>query len=137
QDRSHAVIAFEYLDHNQGALIQLFHTGTGDDDISVDGTIKGVKTITRRRLGVAPRKKPHSRGFLIFLMCVVWVAWGFLGFILWMTAQQPVNMEANIEVAIIVIVIMTAFIVGMTLFVGYYLYVTKVPKPLSKIYWDD
>jgi hypothetical protein len=40
-ERSHININFDYLDHNEGAIIQLLHTGKSGKDIEIHGTIKG------------------------------------------------------------------------------------------------
>ena len=34
-------VSFDYLDRNQGALIQLVHTATDDDNIQLLGSVKG------------------------------------------------------------------------------------------------
>lgn len=41
-DKSHIKLNFEYLDKNEGGVIQLLHTGKSSDDIEVRGTIKGA-----------------------------------------------------------------------------------------------
>lgn len=41
-DGSHVLIQFDYLDEDEGGVIQLLHTGKSSDDIEVCGTIKGA-----------------------------------------------------------------------------------------------
>lgn len=41
-DGSHVLIQFDYLDADEGGVIQLLHTGKSSDDIEVCGTIKGA-----------------------------------------------------------------------------------------------
>lgn len=41
-------INFDYLDQNQGVVIQVIHTGKSSKDIEILGDIKGVKSITQR-----------------------------------------------------------------------------------------
>ncbi len=43
---------FEYLDQNDGAVIQILHTGTSSEDISLEGTVKGFKGRPQRALPV-------------------------------------------------------------------------------------
>lgn len=40
-------LEFDYLDQNEGALIQIIHTGTLDDHIEITGTIKGAGKLHR------------------------------------------------------------------------------------------
>jgi hypothetical protein len=47
-DRSGANIAFAFLAPKDGALLQVFHTGTGDADFSIEGSFKSGQKIIRR-----------------------------------------------------------------------------------------
>lgn len=40
-------IDFDYLDKNQGAVIQVIHTGLSSDDLQVIGDIKGTRELTK------------------------------------------------------------------------------------------
>jgi hypothetical protein len=42
QDKLSATIAFDYCDKDEGAVFQIFHTGTSYDDLTIAGTIMGV-----------------------------------------------------------------------------------------------
>jgi len=42
EDKSHINMHFEYLDKDQGAIIQLLHTGISENDVKILGKIKGV-----------------------------------------------------------------------------------------------
>lgn len=46
-DKKSALIDFEYLDYNQGAIIQVIHTGTSSEDINIVGTVKGAKVLKK------------------------------------------------------------------------------------------
>jgi len=74
-------IGFDYIDRNEGAVIQLIHTGRSSDDIQVLGTIKGVGTLARRsayvytiglfslRFGITtPKRRRHLTGALLILL---------------------------------------------------------------------
>jgi len=40
-DKSHIIVDFDYLDKNQGEIIQLYHNGKSENDIKIDGYIMG------------------------------------------------------------------------------------------------
>ena len=47
---------FEYIDKGQGVVIQLIHTGKGDDDLEISGTVKGAPNggkLVRKKFDVA------------------------------------------------------------------------------------
>jgi len=46
EDGNFAYIQFDYLDHKQGAVTQVIHTGTSSKDLMVAGDIKGANTLT-------------------------------------------------------------------------------------------
>nr|DAZ72511.1 MAG TPA: hypothetical protein [Caudoviricetes sp.] len=48
KDKTNVLINFEYFDYEEGIVLQIFHTGNTSDDISIEGKIKSVKTITRK-----------------------------------------------------------------------------------------
>lgn len=63
-DGSHVLIQFDYLDADEGGVIQLLHTGKSSDDIEVCGTIKGAGKPNRRSvpmLKYLPFPLPSSR----------------------------------------------------------------------------
>ena len=48
-------IDFDYLDRNQGAVVQVFHSGKNSTGISIVGDIKGAKIQSYKRNGFANR----------------------------------------------------------------------------------
>jgi hypothetical protein len=46
EESRHYPISFEYLDHEEYFVVQLIHNGDASMDISIEGKIKGVKSIT-------------------------------------------------------------------------------------------
>ena len=50
-----ASVAFDYLDKDQGAILQIVHTGTCSDDLLVDGDIKGSTSLRRKDIRVFTR----------------------------------------------------------------------------------
>lgn len=73
-------IGFEFLDPSNGLVVQLAHTGTASEDLSVTGHIVGGRRITRPRpLGflrrfpakrIIPKTHRGRRIFVIWLMCL-------------------------------------------------------------------
>lgn len=49
-DGLHVLIQFDYIDADEGGVIQLLHTGKSSDDIEVCGTIKGAGKPDRRSI---------------------------------------------------------------------------------------
>lgn len=47
EDKKNISINFDYLDHKEGAVIQILHTGNDNGDLSISGSIKTVKAIKR------------------------------------------------------------------------------------------
>jgi hypothetical protein len=52
-DRNAAMLDFDYLDRNCGAVIQVIHTGTNASVVEVAGDIKGVKRLTQKYVAAA------------------------------------------------------------------------------------
>lgn len=53
-DKTCALLNFEYLDYNQGAIIQIIHTGKSSYDLNIVGTVKSAK-IQKKYLTPADR----------------------------------------------------------------------------------
>ena len=51
-DGMSAPVTFDYLDHGDGAVIQVVHTGTSSKDIDLTGDIKGSKPLRKRAIRV-------------------------------------------------------------------------------------
>jgi hypothetical protein len=49
EDKIFASLNFDYLNYGDGAVIQVIHTGISSDEISINGSIKNVKKIRRKR----------------------------------------------------------------------------------------
>ncbi len=66
QDRQQVTVTFDYVDHGQGAVIQVCHTGTSDKDIEVRGKIMGAGPI-RRTTYLPSWRTERNRAMLIAL----------------------------------------------------------------------
>lgn len=72
-------VSFDYLDKNQGALIQLVHTATSDESIRLTGSIKGGCSIVRGPL--APNRylnRVDSILRLVLLLSILFLLASFL-----------------------------------------------------------
>lgn len=47
-DRSHITLDFEYVDKDEGAVVQILHTGKSAEDLEFRGRIKGVSSLHRK-----------------------------------------------------------------------------------------
>ncbi len=135
--RMGAAITFDYLDQNDGALLQIFHTGLGNDDIQLEGTIKGVRSIQRRPLITPQSTKQLSRGLAVPVLCIFWV---LLTVVAYAAISAPhflakAGSMTELDITIISGVILLGFLI--TGGVAYSLYTTAVPKGLSKIHWRE
>jgi len=63
-DRSHATITFEFLDHLDGAVIEIIHTGVCNDDVTVEGLVINAGTPMKLGVGTDP--------LLVSLTSVFW-----------------------------------------------------------------
>lgn len=41
-DISYITLEFDYVDKDEGAIVQVMHTGTSESDVQISGTIKGA-----------------------------------------------------------------------------------------------
>lgn len=70
QDRTHASINFDFLDHNDGVVIQVVHTGTSSEDVAVKGTVIEGGTPIRIR----PTKGRPLLGIVLLAICITLMA---------------------------------------------------------------
>jgi hypothetical protein len=130
QDRSLVTITFEYLDHNQGANFQVFHTGTSNADITFQGTIMGASPI-RRKLRGNGSATPPSMWLNWTPIFVLWLLWVLIALGIISTSPEPVRPDAletiSLETAGVALLVLT---VGW----GVFLYLFHIPKPFSNIF---
>jgi hypothetical protein len=137
KDRTEASLTFEYLDHNEGALLQVFHTGTGNEDIQIEGTIKGVPRMRGLPVKSPPFSRHRPRWIVIPALVLPWMCMGIL---LYMILNPPLlpggadGVNVFLFIPWSLLLVMVSMITGVT---GYILYITNPPKPLSKIHWDN
>jgi len=59
-----ASFQFEYMDKNQGAVIQVVHTGTSSRELDVTGTVKGAGNLIRKDLTIQPARLARRQGIV-------------------------------------------------------------------------
>lgn len=153
-DESTVKLFFEYVDVNDGLVVQIIHTGS-DDDIRIDCKIKGgnqIKNIVNETFPKAIRKVMKNEFFekmtifsigaiivLFFLMSVMFAISIFnedLHKFLFSTAITPVELESMTEYTAISSAI-TLFVSSISIAVMYIPLVKKyfsmgIPKKLKK-----
>jgi hypothetical protein len=70
EDDSHARLSFDYLDYNQGTIIQIVHTGTSSKDIVTFGKVKGAKLSFQNKELIIPRRRSNIVWILISIPLV-------------------------------------------------------------------
>lgn len=71
-------IDFDYLDRNQGGVIQIAHTGLSSKSIKIEGDIIGVQSLTR--ITPAPARKPGEKFFIRVQAIFLLLAFAFAGY---------------------------------------------------------
>jgi hypothetical protein len=71
QDRSSATLTFEYVDHGEGVLVQILHTGLSDDAVQLDGRVMGAGE--PRRISSIQDRRYQRRNAVISLFVGVGV----------------------------------------------------------------
>lgn len=125
-DKSDAILKFDYLDKDEGGIVQLIHTGISDKDIEIQGTIKGAG------------KPVHAKQHLFFLNSPKFKRNIFIGvtpIILLFTTI----IFLKIEIVLFKKIIISAIFVGFSfLYWGilFYLAKRKIPKGFE-IEWEE
>lgn len=99
-----AFLHFDFLDKNQGAVIQVVHTGTSSKDLLLVGTIKGAGSPIRKNVRIYKSRGEFLGNQLILLLLMPFYLWfglrafkdslyenGGLGLALFMLAGFLVN----------------------------------------------
>src|SRR5262249_41238170 len=136
-----AEITFDYLDAKQGALLQVFHTGTTNLDLEITGTVMGGKPIRRILLGSMMLQKPPRRWVSFPLLVLLWI---MLGVLVYLERTNPyreyVWQSGQTDLKDIVFSFFPAILLcGIGLLTSIHLYrfwLGSVPHPLSKIHDD-
>jgi hypothetical protein len=88
EDKKQVLLSFDYIDKDEGTVIQFLHTGKSSEDIEVVGKIKGASAPAHERdplvkdlnpMSVLDRKKESSLGFFDNIFVFIFMLVIFLG----------------------------------------------------------
>lgn len=121
-------IAFDYIDHGEGVVLQILHTGLAND-LELDCKIIGGKEVIDRSVIKRKKEEPRSQ-VLVDTLCAALPAilsFGslFVSANLADMVQAMLDVAAWIEALISNLIIIAAWIIG--LFIG-----IKIPKGINK-----
>jgi hypothetical protein len=80
-DYETARLRFSFLDHNQGAVIQVVHTGTSSRDVSICGTVVGAGVPHKVRAWTASLLRYVLPGFLAETLSPRQIRIGFMSLV--------------------------------------------------------
>jgi hypothetical protein len=107
-------IDFDYLDQNQGSIIQIIHTGISSDNLQVEGSIKGMKKLTKIPQEQLIRALPISkRGKKILALSIVIAVIGYFIFsqtILFDLFMQSKNIFVGVIGMAFIIIVMVSWL---------------------------
>ncbi|HHT9124318.1 MAG TPA: hypothetical protein ACFYD6_00705 [Candidatus Brocadiia bacterium] len=115
EDGSHVLIQFDYLDKDEGGVIQLLHTGKSSDDVEVCGTVKEYGKPKRRAFPIIMTYGTVlvKRRFIVVFLVV-------LPFILYVMEFLTSSQLVTKIVPSVMLVILLGF--------GFYMFKRHVPK---------
>jgi len=124
-DNKNVHIDFDYLDTNQGAVIQVIHTGLSSNDLWMDGAIMGVQRLVNIPLDRLMTKQ--NRKSLYPTIARVLIISISLGFYIYLSSR-PNNYGSLITVLLVFLILPTiAILWGSEIF-----YYSKIPKGLEQ-----
>lgn len=88
-DQSYTTLQFDYVDKDEGVVIQLIHTGRSNDDIKVRGSIKGAGKPTYRYVPSSSTKRFRRVKAIGFFS----VALMLIGLLLYLAGRPPTEQE--------------------------------------------
>lgn len=149
-----AYINFDYLDENQGAVIQIVHTGKSSRDIEIVGDIKGVKELrnklsTQRWIQIIYKTRSKfkiTRKFVAIFATLVGLAYIAMGLVPIFVPSLDPSIILNATQSMkpdqkrIIILVVFSFSGGLMTMIGILLRKIpgrfKVPKGLE-VYYND
>ncbi|SET76136.1 hypothetical protein SAMN05660297_03419 [Natronincola peptidivorans] len=54
EEKNEVIMKFDYLNYRWGAVIEIIHTGVESKDLEIDGSIKGVQSIKKKKISEVP-----------------------------------------------------------------------------------
>jgi len=105
---SNVICRFEYLDKDEGAVIQIVHTGGGAHLIEVGGSVKGAGRLVRKEIDVTAYRTRRQRIAFAVLMAVLSLAaiWANIGVYL---GQEQLRWDALLYPAVLLVTTFYAY----------------------------
>lgn len=149
-DKKSVLLSFDFIDFEEGAVLRIRHTGSSSEDLSIKGSIKGVKSIINKGSSNSVMKKIFGkigrRGLLKWLTILATFLLAFMTFAysckfffadssFTRTLFSPVlsNEADNTILAVITMLLMTIF----WLWYSIHFFKRPVPKSLAEVYVND
>lgn len=109
-------LSFDFLDHLDGAVVEVTHTGDENSKIQLEGTIRGVrKGITQRSHTYALTKKRKEWLFQFVLLggWVIFLLWLFISTTISDVSQDRFDIDWTIILVLLIGVCLYGFVRGM------------------------
>jgi len=91
-----AYLSFDYIDKEEGGVIQIIHTGKSDEDIEVHGLIKGAGKIKKKNANTnifAPTSKPSTKIKKVMRYSMALLLFGLPVFIIYQILNGKTNLS--------------------------------------------
>jgi hypothetical protein len=131
-DRRFIALSFDYLDAQQGAVIQVIHTGVSIAPLMIDGEVKGVKRIEYK----TKRRDLASQLSRIILYFYAVMMFALVGVFVYNSVFLGIPVRANWSVWVLAVV-WIAVLVAIYTDIRQMRDTAKIPKELSAFEKDD
>lgn len=143
-----ATIKFDYLDKNNGGIIEVVHTGKTVRSIFVTGSIKGVSQLKNKRIGVIEPKQgrlPNFVGPLLFgftFLAILWLGGPALFFsvisIFFPSSSMSLRtVQTPVDVTLVFMLFGGILCLGMAFFMIYAIRELSIVEPKGLEVYDE
>jgi len=110
-DKKSVDITFDYFDYKDGIVLQIFHTGNSNEYVRIEGGIKSVSKICRRKLPLLAIIPSSKMAFILIIMGILGMIVPVCIYIYWyLNYKEFYGFELNSITSLIVG--LGAFVVG-------------------------
>lgn len=132
QENNNLSLDFDYIDKNEGCILQILHTGS-PDDIEFNGKVKGCEKIQNLNLGMNSTfhlPLSWSQNCIMSVVCII----GYLaGFVIAHFTSSAIFDDIQKIIFITVIVFNFVFIIYLIFFIKKNLFYLKMPSKFKKL----
>lgn len=137
RENNHIFITFDYLDKNQGVVIQIVHNGLSSDDLLIEGDIKGVqKLVQSSPESLEKNTRWTSTDTKAFLLAIFFSIIWWLGLNYWSSLGNSDNSFINFfGIVIIIVGVFSTFVAGLMIIIIVIQFIfpsVVLPKGLEK-----